>query len=150
MSEKKYKFNLNKYCLLIVSLIIFSGCASQTKREKILSIQKIRIKKLEKQLAIKQKTINHLKTQKWVSQPTPKPVSLALSPLKNHIKNKRWVAALRLSNKLKGEYPSSIRLTKLRVAIFKKMGLKKQAMEEMIFLQKLKAKSLRKGKVRRI
>ena len=53
------------------------------------------------------------------------------------IKNKQWVAALKESSKLKKSYPNSIKLARYRVAIFKKMGLKKQAISEINQLKKL-------------
>ena len=137
------------YCLWFAALFIVSGCSTQSKRENIIGIQKIRIQKLEKQLARKNNVISKFKVQKWTRQAPSVPESKALKVLKNKMKNKQWVSALKLSGKLKEFYPKSITLAKYRMLIFKKMGLKKQAFKEYKFIKarralKQKTKNARK------
>ncbi len=136
------------YCLWILGLFIVSGCASQTKKQNLLGIQKIRIQKLEQQLAKKNEVIAKMKVRKWVSEPPPIPETEALKPLKQKIAKKQWVSALRLSTQLKQSYPQSRTLIKYRVAIFKKMGLKKQAIQEINDFKRELAK--KKSKKRQI
>ena len=83
------------------------------------------------QLAAKNKIIENNKIKKWGSSPTMIPERVALMPLREEIKKRQWVKALKLSSSLKKKYPRSIQLSKYRVAIFKKMGLRKQAISEM-------------------
>ncbi len=144
MIKKKYKLNINKYCLWIIGLIIFTGCASQTKREDLIGIQKIRIRKLEQQLAKKNEALAKIKMKKWVSGAPQPPESVAFKALRQQIKKKQWVAALKLSAALKKKYPQSVQLSRYRIGIFRKMGLKKQAIEELNYLKKQVAKKKRK------
>lgn len=146
MLEKKSNSKINKYCLWFVALFIVSGCSTQSKREKLISIQKIRINKLEQQLARKNQELEKIKVNKWVSEPAPVPEAKALGELKQKIKNKQWVAALKQSGDLKKTYPDSVKLAKYRILIFKKMGLKKQAIEEYNLIKKMRAKKLKSTK----
>lgn len=141
MTEKKYKHITNKYCLWFLCLFIVSGCTTTTKRNQIVGIQKVRIKKLEQRIKKQDKLIAKLKAQKWAKKPVKKSSALALKPLKAHIKNKQWVAALKLSGELKKQYPRSLKLAKYRVAIFRQMGLEKQAIKEINEIKKLRAKN---------
>ena len=145
MNEKKYYSYKNKYCLWILCLFIVSGCANKTKQSRVIGIQKIRIKRLEQQLAAKNKIIEDIKTDKLIRTPPPVPLSKALLPLKKKMRKKQWVSALKLSSELKKQYPTSLRLAKYRIAIFKKMGLEKQASSEVHSIKKI-ISSKRKAK----
>ena len=146
MTKKKSLSTVNKYCLWFLCLFIVSGCATESKRDQIVGIQKVRIKKLEKQLKQQNKIIAQLKAKKWIKAPVKKSASRALKPLKTLINNNQWVAALKLSSTLKQQYPRSRKLARYRVKIFKKMGLEKQAMDELKSLKKMKARTKKRSR----
>lgn len=132
---------MNKYsCLLLSTLFIVSGCANSQKRAKLMAIQKRRIAKLEKQLSVKQKTIEKMKVQRWVGQPVQTPEKVAFAKLRKLIKNKQWVLALKESSRLKNTHPRSVSLMEYRYKVFKKMGLTKQAIREYKKMQSLRAR----------
>jgi hypothetical protein len=146
MVKKKWNLYRNKYCLWILGVFIFTGCSLKSKRSDLLGLQQIRIKKLEQQLAVKNETIAKMKMQKWVQAPPPKPISYAIRPLQRLLKEKKWVQALKLSSKMKTDYPNSKRLARYRVVIFRKMGLNKQATQELKRFKRLISKQKRSNK----
>lgn len=145
MSKEKLNPHRNKYCLLLVGFLIFSGCASETKKDEILGIQRNRIVKLERDLSRKNKIINELKAERWVKKPVKVSEATAFKPLREKIKIKDWVGALRVSSTLKQKHPNSLTLARYRYSIFKKMGLMNQANQELDWLKKLKAQASRKS-----
>ena len=148
MMKKKYKKILNKCCFWIIPLIIVSGCSGKTKRDQLLKLQRVRIQKLERHLQAKENLIENLKAQRWVRSPVQKPVALELKALKGLIRKKDWVGALKLSGKLKKDYPRSIPLAKYRASIFKKMGLRKQARAEIRRAKRWRAQSRGSNRIR--
>lgn len=137
MKKTFFKITVNKYCLPLMLLLIFSGCSSSEKKNELLSLQKRRIQKLETQLEKKEQVIQKLKTDRWLNKPIHKHEKLALLPLNKLIKDKRWAQALRLSSELKKSYPNSVKLRVQRYKIFSKLGLKKQALNERRAAKKL-------------
>lgn len=111
-------------------IFIVSGCATESKKSQLLSLQQKRIQNLEKQLELDKKLIGKMKREQWVNRPIVKDESLALRPLKLLIKKNKWGEALHLSSQLKDQYPKSVRLRIYRHNIFKKMGLTQQAENE--------------------
>ena len=143
MVKKKITNNLYKCCIVILSLIIVSGCSSKSKKEKILAIQKRRIHSLSTQLQEKEALIEKLKNQKWVKVDVKK--SPPLKQLHGLVKSKRWIAALKESSRLKKIYPQSIPLRKYRYQIFSSMGLEKQALNEKKVWARLKNAATPRG-----
>lgn len=90
-----------------------------------------------------------MKADRWANKPVKIDEGLALRPLKKQIKKKQWVEALKTSRHLKRKYPNSVKLAFYRYSIFKKMGLKKQAMTELKTAKSLREKNRRKSTVKR-
>ncbi len=136
------------YCLFLSSLFIVSGCATSGKQKRILNVQQRRIQSLEKELVRKQRVISKLKANRWAKKPVKKSIKLAIRPLVKAVKKKDWVRALKLSSKLKEEYPRNKLLARYRYSIFKKMGLEKQAIAERNRYKKLQAVAPRSRRTR--
>ena len=139
MDIKKIIHTLNKYCALALTVTILSGCSTPEKKQQLLSLQKRRILKLEKQVTKQTKYIDKLKAQKWTNKPVRVGEKLALRRLKKIMRQKKWVKALKLSSRIKKRYPKSRTLAKYRYVIFSKMGLTKQADSENRRFRKLQA-----------
>jgi hypothetical protein len=146
MTKKKYNSIQNKYCLSLLSLIIFIGCSTSKKEDEIARLQRVRIQKLERRVARQDKIITDLKQSRWIKKPADFSEGQALLPLKKLMTEKRWVEALKKSSELKRRYPNSRLLSRYRVTIFKKMGLKKQAHKEAQSIARKQVKSVKKIK----
>ena len=105
-----------------------------------MSLQKQRIVHLEHELKKKDQLIDKMKAHKWAKAKVKVPESLALKPLKKKIAQKKWIQALKLSGRLKKRFPRSYKLARYRYLIFKKMGLTKQALNELGTMKKLQAR----------
>ena len=128
--KKKDKIHKIKYCLLLSSLFIFSGCSSTgSKKEKILRVQNQRIQNLESLLKKKNREIARLKQTHWLRKKKTEK-SHAFKKLQTAIQNRQWAAALQQSAYLKKRYPRSHKLKKMRIHIFESMGLFDQAEAE--------------------
>lgn len=145
MNKKKYITQLNKCCQLIVGLLIFSGCSTVDKKDEIVDLQRRRIHKLENALEQKSQLIQDMKVKKWVNLPVKAPEKIAFKPMMSQIKAKDYVGALKTSSQLKKKYPESSRLMKIRVKLFRIMGLKKQANSEINSFRKFRAQMNRKS-----
>ena len=127
MTKEKIFPNCFIVCLTLITLITIAGCSTDSNKNKIISIQKSRIQKLENQLQRKNEVIGQLKANKWVNKTVKKDESVFLAPLNTMIKKGQWIKALKESSRLKKLYPFSAQLRMMRVKIFNKMGLKQQA-----------------------
>lgn len=147
--KKIFNRKINKYCLALSLVFIFSGCSSPSKKNQLLSLQQRRIKKLEHQLKKKDRQIQKLKTSRWVNKPIRKDETLAFKPLRQLIRQKNWPRALQVSSELKKQYSSSAQLRIYRYQIFSKMGLLEQANQEKRMARKLITSHNKKGPVKK-
>ncbi len=149
MKKNKLFNNRNYSCFVFILTTTLAGCLSSgpsVKEKKVIGIQKKRIHQLEKQLAQKKQQLEKLKTHKWLRV---KPQSQkALHGLKKKLREGQLVEALRESAQLKQKYPKSVELGKLRVMIFQKMGLKKQAQKEALSVEKIARQRTRRNRRR--
>ncbi|MCJ8278251.1 MAG: hypothetical protein HRT44_08265 [Bdellovibrionales bacterium] len=139
MMKKKLFYNTFKCCFALLFITIIFGCSTKDKKNQIISLQKKRIHKLEKQLRLKNSTIKKLKVKKWANEKVVVSSKQRLSQLQSLMAKKRWVDAIQLSSKIKKQYPKSKQLRSMRIRIFQEMGLKNQARREKAILQKLRA-----------
>ncbi len=130
-----------KYCLLMGLFLILSGCSLQSKKNHLISIQKRRIKSLEHQLQKKSMEVDQLKVKHLIKESYLESEKKELASLKELIKKKNWIPALRKSQHLKKKYPNSTRLHYYRYKILKRIGLKQQALKEKRRMKDLRAKN---------
>ena len=145
MTKKKILSPLNRYCLSFGLIIIVSGCATSDRSSKVIAIQKSRIQKLEQQLERKNLQIQKLKVGSWIKKPIRPNEDLAFINLHKMIVQKKWIAALKESGRLKSQFPESVKLSSYRYRIFNKMGLKEQAASERDIMKGLISKRRQQG-----
>lgn len=133
----------------MILVLIFAGCANFDKQGDLVKIQKQRINKLERQLSYKQKQVDRLKLRRWMNKPVSAQSGKQFVRLKKLVKAKKWVMALKESNRLKRMYPKSVKVAMYRAQIFKKMGLRKQAESERRSAKDLRARNSSGSSTRR-
>lgn len=149
MIKKKLINNLIYCCFTLIFTTTLSGCLNlspKTKEQKVIKLQKKRIRHLTKQLKKKNEQLDRFKAKKWVSGKKRSQASVV--EVRTLLGKGQLVEALRKSSQLKKRYPRSKELRKLRVMIFQKMGLKRQAQAEALQLKRMFSNKTRRNRRR--
>ncbi len=149
MVKKKSCSKLFSVCIQGLILITLIGCSTFQQKTEVISLQKKRIQRLEREVKRRDQQISKMENKLFVKTLQKDNEKKSLLKLKKMIGQKQWLQALQMSSRLKKQYPRSATLTQYRAIIFKRMGLKRQAELEYIQFKALSSGPSNSKKLKR-